>query len=47
MWKKKVLVITSLQMDGLAFDEDGMSEIGGIDVPVDVQGVAICYYFLH
>ena len=24
-----------------------MSEIGGIDVPVDVQGVAICYYSLH
>jgi len=42
--RKKVLVITGLPTDGLAFDEDGMSEIAGIDVPVDVQGAAIFYY---
>ncbi|EDR13437.1 uncharacterized protein LACBIDRAFT_323084 [Laccaria bicolor S238N-H82] len=41
MRRKKVLVITGLPMDGLAFDEDGMSEIGGIDVPVDVQDQSI------
>jgi hypothetical protein len=41
MRKRKVVVVTGVPTDGCAFDEDGLSELAGLDVAVDVQGIVL------
>lgn len=40
MRKRKVVVVTGVPTDDCAFDEDGLSELAGLDVPVDMQGTS-------
>jgi hypothetical protein len=41
MREKKVIVVTELPLPGLVFNERGLCQLAGLDVPVDVQGNTI------
>ena len=41
MRQQKIIVVTELPLPGLLFNEKGLCQLAGLDVPVDVQGITI------